>query len=135
MASAPRPGRVRNADTFTLSFTIDGVAYTLYPEELTAADASAVRRATRKEWGEPMSLRSLLDEMVTEDGTPNDGFDLDVLAVLAWLARRQQGDSVSLRAIAESITYSSDMDFGDDEAAPEDASAEDPLIPSSSDAD
>lgn len=132
MASAPRP-RARNTEPVTLAFTIDGVPHVLHPEELTAADASAVRRATRKEWGEPMSLRSLLNQMVSEDGSPSDGLDLDVLAVLAWLARRQQGDSVTLRAVAESIAYSSDLDFGD-EADEEDASTEDPTIPSSSDA-
>lgn len=103
-AQAPRPGAARraDADNTVLSIKIDGkVAYSLRPSDLSAKDASALRRETG------FSLAGLLGSAMRDP-------DIDVFAALAWLSRRQAGDIVSFDEVAEEFTYDRDYEQSDD---------------------
>lgn len=112
MATAPRPGVGRRAESAALSITIkvDEVAYTLWPGELTAADSSALRRATREQWGVPVSIQRLLSSVLagTDDTIEPD---IDAVAMVVWLARRQTGDPVTLDVVMASITFDSSFEI------------------------
>lgn len=116
MATAPQPGASRRAaaalDDIAITVVVDDVAHVFRPGEMSALDASALR----KEAG--MSLRSLLSQI-------NDDPDLDVVAAIVWLARRQAGNPASFTEVAEAISYQSTISAGDDAPAVE----EDPDSP------
>lgn len=92
----PRPRSAQNTGV-TVTIKLDGTSYVLRPNEISALDAAALRR----ECG--MSVRGLLN-------AANDDPDLDVLAGLVWLARRQAGEEVTYTDVAQGITYDSDLD-------------------------
>lgn len=109
MAQAPRPGAGRRAEAeaTTITIKVDDETYTVRPSELNAKLAGQLRKESS------MSVRSV---MVAAGEDP----DLDVIAALVWLARRQRGEDVSWDEVAEAISY--DSDFGaTDEPEPEDA--------------
>ncbi len=91
MAPAPDPGAARRAAAH-ITISVDGTIYTMRPSELSAADGAKVRAATG------MSLRSILAAAQTDP-------DLDVIAAVVWLARRQAGENVGFAEVAEAIGY------------------------------
>lgn len=113
MATAPRPaaGRRAEAEDTTITIKIDGESYTVRPSEVTAKMAGQLRKQSG------MSVRSV---MVAAGDDP----DLDVVAALVWLARRQRGEKVTWDEVAEAITYDSDLQTDaepevEDESSPE----------------
>lgn len=111
MATAPRPGGFRAADELTITIKVDGVAYTVRPDEVTANQVGQLRRVTG------FSLQTLMQVAA-------DSPDLDVIAALVWLARRQAGENVNYEKVAEAITYQSDIDSVDEPEAEDPASPE-----------
>lgn len=86
-----------------ITIRVDGVTYAIRSDDLTARDARDLRKQTG------MSFRAVM-EAATEDP------DIDIMAALVFLARRQDGDrKVTFDEIAEAITYSSEMEVGEDE--------------------
>lgn len=77
--------------------TVDGVDYDLDFSDLNAIDAKDFRR----EVGIPIA--SVL--------TGGVDADLDVIAGLVWLARRKNEPSLTYTAVAESISFTSDLDL------------------------
>lgn len=80
-------------------FTVDGVRYDLDLQEITGREAKEFRIAT----GEP--LRRALDLFLLN---PQD-VDIDTLAGIIWLARRQAGDLVDYDAVLGSVNYGTDF--------------------------
>lgn len=105
MAKAPRPGGDK-ADT-SITVSIDGVEYVCRPSDVTAKMAGQLR----KESG--MSVRAV---MVAAADDP----DLDVIAALVWLARRQTGEKVTWDEVADAITYDSEIGSAEGDAPDED---------------
>lgn len=128
MATAPRPGSTARDATPSITITIDDQPYTLHPGELSALDVSAARRATREVWGEPVSVQRLLTSVLAGTDETLEP-DIDAIAVIVWLARRQNGDPATLSEVMESITF--DSEFAVDS---EEAQDPDPLSPSASSA-
>ncbi|HEY9391367.1 MAG TPA: hypothetical protein VIR27_16580 [Mycobacteriales bacterium] len=91
-----RQTRRRSAIGAGVRVTLDGVAYTLHMGELSAMDASALRRETG------MSVAGLLSAIQSDP-------DIDILAAVVWLARRQDGDRVTFDEVASGIGYDSDL--------------------------
>lgn len=83
--------------------TIDGVHYDLDLGDITALDAKDFRR----EVGIP--LAAAMSEA--------EGVDIDVIAGLVWLVRRKTERGLSYTDVASTITFNSDIDFGDAEEA------------------
>lgn len=116
MATAPRPGAARRAEAenTTLTIKVDGQpTYTLRFNDLSAVDAAACRRETG------LSLAGVMQAGMKDP-------DLDVIAAIAWLARRQAGDDVPFEEVAAEFTYDRDYEQSDDEA---DAVPQDPDSP------
>lgn len=135
MATAPRPGVSARAEAAALTITIevDGTPHTLRPGELSALDVSAVRRATRELWGEPVSVQRLLSSVLAGEDDSLEP-DIDAVAVIVWLARRQTGEQCSLSDVMGSITFDTELGLGeeDDDADPL-GSSEGPSAPPSPD--
>jgi hypothetical protein len=107
MATAPRPGGARSGDDeLTITVKVDGEPYTVRPNDITANLVGQLRRVTG------FSLQALMQAAA-------DAPDLDVIAGLVWLARRQRGENVNYEKVAESISYSSEIESAD-EPEPED---------------
>ncbi len=106
----PRPAkRTKNAPVVTLK--VDDTEYVLRLDEISAADVMLCRRTTGR------SLQSL---MRAADEDP----DVDVIAVLVWLARRQAGESkLAFDDVLAEITYQAEIGVDDDE--PSDAADQD----------
>lgn len=85
MSLAPEPGQLQRqeAENASISFELAGKRYTIRPGEVPATLA----REFRKEVG--MSFRAAMVML-------NDDMDIDVLQALVWLARRQDGEKVTL---------------------------------------
>lgn len=87
--------------------TVDGERLVVRTGEVSAEDAAAMRRETG------MSLQSVL-RAATEDP------DVDVIAALVWLARRQAGTPQPFGDVARSIRYDTPIE-ADETAARDDA--------------
>lgn len=113
-ANAPRPGVGRRAEAAEVKIVVklDGEVHVLRPAEVNAKQSGMLRRQAG------MTLGGLMD-------AANENPDLDVVAMLVWLARLQAGDDVTFDEVAEAITFESDFAMGDDDDAPE----EDPTSP------
>jgi hypothetical protein len=100
MAKAPTPGRIHSpgANELSVKITIDGDAYTLYPNLLTADGVRAVREQTGS------SVRKLIT--MAEDDP-----DIDIIAALVWVARCQAGDDVDFATVAAAISYETKLDI------------------------
>lgn len=83
--------------------SVDGVDYDLDFSDLTAIDAKDFRR----EVGTP--LASVL--------TGGVDADIDVIAGLVWLARRKHQPSLTYTEVAQSISFTSDLDVNPVEEA------------------
>ena len=78
---------------------IDGVRYEFRHTEVSAVDTGELRRATG------MSFRKLMESAKSDA-------DIDVIAALVWLSRRQNGEpDVAYDTVAASIGYGSAFDF------------------------
>lgn len=83
---------------------VDGKLYVFSVSDASAEDAAALRRATG------MSLQGLF-RAALED------LDIDVVAALVWLVRRQQEPRLRYEAVAAEISYDTDIDFEDPDAS------------------
>ena len=111
---AARRSRARRAATGGLKITIGDRSWDLSPEaaleELSALDASSVRKATG------LSLSRLV-------AGAQDDPDIDTIAVLIFLAERQAGDyRITFQEVLESIHYGDTVKL--EEITPEDAAAQ-----------
>lgn len=80
---------------------VDGTDYAVRADEISAVDASLLRRQTG------MSVRAVMQ-------AADDDPDIDIVAALVWLARRQAGETgVRFEDVAAEITYGSDVAAGD----------------------
>lgn len=82
-----------------LAFTVDGKRYELNLDEITGRDAKAFRDTTG------MSFRRAVTMFVE---SPAD-VDLDTIAGIIWLARRQGGEQVAYDDVLGAITYTSNF--------------------------
>lgn len=89
--SASRP------ESKALALSVDGQKYTLAIDDLGPSDA----RMLRKEAG--MSIRQVF-ALTQEDA------DIDLVAAIVWLARRQGGEDITLDDVEKDITYSSKVE-------------------------
>jgi hypothetical protein len=97
MATAPKPGSTREPRVVLV--TVNGETYPFSPDEISAVDAASLRKATG------MSLRSVLDS-ATKDP------DIDVVAALLWLSRRQNGEpNLPYDAVAAEVHYTSKFEL------------------------
>jgi hypothetical protein len=94
-----------------ITVSVDGVKYSLFPQELSARDTTDVRRATG------MSFRFLMEAAGKDP-------DLDVVAAVVWLARRQAGESVTFDEVANAIGYDANIENVTDPVEPEPDSPE-----------
>jgi hypothetical protein len=94
----------KGEDAGTITVKVDGEPYTLHLADLGPLDTLAVR----KEAG--MSLRQVL-------ANAKDDPDIDIIAVIVWLARRHDGEAgLTLVKAAEGLTYSTDYEAADEPA-------------------
>lgn len=103
MATAPRPGKVRQeeereqAKRLVNRIIVRGEELLLRHADLGPADAELVRRETG------MTLRSMLATAMGE------AVDFDVIAALWWLAQRKQGLDVSYEATVAAFPSYADV--------------------------
>lgn len=92
----------------TLSVKVHGQEYSVRLEDCTAKDVSDCRRETG------VSLQDVFGQISSSP-------DLDSVAALVWLARRQSGErELSFRAVALTINYGTEIEIvGDEEDEPE----------------
>lgn len=89
-------------DPAVLTITIDGTEHKFRPSDVSAVQAGEVRKATG------MSFKAILQMAMADP-------DIDVLAALVWMARRQAGEDVSYEEVAKSITYGTDVTTSEDD--------------------
>lgn len=104
MAAPPNPHP-------TLTIDVNGKRYTMRTSEMTARDAAMLRKQTG------MSARLLLSAAATDP-------DIDVIAAIVWLARRQTGEDVTFDEVASEIGYDLEIQLaaepaGEDPDSPE----------------
>lgn len=84
-----------------LSVKLNGQAYTVREGDLTSMDTMALRRETG------LSFVALMQAFFTSP-------DIDLVAALVWLARRQAGEThLPFEVVASEIDYDSDVDVVD----------------------
>lgn len=106
MAKAPRPGTTGDKPETTL--ILDGVKYPFRLAEVTARDSGALRKACG------ISLRAAVAAL-------KDDPDIDIIAALVWLSRRQNGEpNVSYDEVAEAIGYDTEFAYEGLQEADED---------------
>lgn len=94
------------ANDLGLTISVNGKNYTVREGDLTALDTMALRRETG------MSFVSLMQAFATSP-------DIDLIAALAWLARRVDGERMLTYAeVAAEIDYDIEVDVVE-EAGPE----------------
>jgi hypothetical protein len=101
MAKAPRPGAGKRAavERSVYKITIDGTAHYLRLGEVSAIETGELRRATG------FGLRHLGYALLADP-------DIDVVAGVVWLARRQAGErSLPYDTVAGAITYDTAIDI------------------------
>lgn len=82
-----------------LVFTVDGKRHELNLEEITGRDAKEFRTTTG----------TAFRRAVTMFVTAPDDVDIDIIAGIIWLARRQAGETVDYDAVLESVNYGTDF--------------------------
>lgn len=98
MAARTTKARPKSASDSTISVIVNGQTFVLDVENCTAIDASDVRRRLG------LSLRGL---MAAAEEDP----DIDIVACLVWLARRQAGEeSLTFDEVASGIDYSAEVE-------------------------
>ncbi len=92
-----------------LTIDVNGKRYTMRTSEMTARDSALLRKQTG------MSARLLLAAAAKDP-------DLDVVAAIVWLARRQAGEAdVTFDEVAAEIGYDLDIQQVDDESEDEES--------------
>lgn len=105
MAKAPPPGG-KTAGEITI--IVDGTKHPVRVDEITARDTGDLRRATGS------SLKTVLRSM-------SNDMDIDTIAALVWLSRRQNGEPhLDYDIVASSINYLTDWDNADEADEDED---------------
>lgn len=101
------PPRPRQPGTSAaLIIRVDDVEYAVRPDEITAMDASTIRRAVG------MSFRALMEAAQADP-------DIDVIAALVWMARRQAGEpNLDYATVAAEIRYDSAFDLDERDVGP-----------------
>lgn len=109
MATAPRPGAAKEKETeaATITVNVDGTPYVCRPAEVTARIAGDLRRQSG------LSVRGVM-------AAAGEDPDLDTIASLVWIARRQAGEYVTWDEVADGITYTSDISSSDEAPTDED---------------
>lgn len=102
MATAPTPGAARRAAAH-MSMTVDGTTYTVRLAEISAAHATLYRKETGG------SLRAIIASAGTDP-------DIDTVATIMWLARRQAGDDVTYAEVADGVRYDADIEVVEEPA-------------------
>jgi hypothetical protein len=100
MARAPRPGAGKRAaqQQNVYKVTLDGTTHFLRLGEVSAVETAELRRLTG------FGLRHLGYVILSDP-------DIDVIAAVVWLARRQAGErSLPLDQVARAITYDSEIE-------------------------
>lgn len=92
-----------------LTITVDDVVYDIRLANLTAIDAKDFRAAVGVSLAQAISDGSL---------------DLDIVAGLIWLVRRQRERGLAYSKVAKEITYESNLDFSTPDAEVVDDSPE-----------
>jgi hypothetical protein len=86
-----------------LAISVNGTVHHFRLADATAIDARDCRRATG------LGLPSLL-------ASAAENPDIDIVAAIVWLARRQAGDrAVTFERVAKDIGYDADISVADDE--------------------
>jgi hypothetical protein len=101
MARAPRPGAGKRAaqQQNVYKVTLDGTAHYLRLREVSAIETGELRRATG------FGMRHLGYALVADP-------DIDVVAGVVWLARRQAGErSLPYDTVAGAITYDTEVEI------------------------
>lgn len=95
----PPPRPRKNSPAVVLRMTVDGTTHNLRVNEISALDAAALRRATG------MSFAAVMR-------AAQDDADIDVVAALIWLARRQNGEEhLTYETVAADLDYGAELDF------------------------
>lgn len=82
---------------------VNGVRYSLDPDEMNALDVADLRLATGMSFGRLM-------ETLGEDP------DIDIIAAVVWLARRQHGEpKIKYRLVVQEINYLTELDFSEND--------------------
>lgn len=99
MAKAPPPRKPDQEEgTGRIVIKVDGVEYPLRVDEITAADAGALRQSTG------LSVRAVTQAAEVDP-------DIDIIAALVFLSRRQNGaKSLAYAAVADAISYRSTIE-------------------------
>jgi hypothetical protein len=94
---APQRGKSKTKDTAPdFIVVVDGDEYPIHLNEISAFDATGLRHATG------MSVAGVLSQLFSDGGDA----DIDLVAALVWLSRRQQGEQpLSYEKVARGITY------------------------------
>ena len=101
----PRPAK-KSDDSPAIKATIDGTDYVVRPDEVSAQLMGEIRNTCGRTFA---SVMGDLSADRPEDST----FDYDTLAILAFVATRQAGDTrTSYASIAKTITYGSTVEVG-----------------------
>lgn len=93
------------SDSAALAITVDGTTHTIRMGRLTAIDAKDFRAAVG------VSLAQAI--------TGGSG-DLDVIAGLVWLVRRQRERGLAYAKVAKEMTYESDIEMAEADTPTED---------------
>lgn len=112
---AAAKGKGKRGDGGTvITVKVDGVPYTLHTADLGPLDTLAVRQAAG------MSLRQVLANAQADP-------DIDVLAVIVWLARRHAGEpALSFADAVEELSYDTDYDVEEEGATPAEEDGDSP---------
>lgn len=112
--------KAKQADKPDFVMELDGTPYPIRMSEITGLDSAAFRRATGG-----LSLIGTI-RAIAKNGA--NGADLDIVAALAWISRRQHGEpTLDFEEVAEAIGYESSFDLLDgDEGAEAAAEVPDP---------
>ena len=88
-------------DATVIAITVDDTTYKLRHDDVKGSDAMAFRQQMG------MSFRKAI-ELCQEDA------DIDLIAGLIWLARRQDGDKkITLEEVADGLSYGSNISSSD----------------------
>lgn len=97
----PPPDVSKQKAATEITIVVDQQRYVLRANEISALDAMALRNETG------ISVRALLQ-------SAQDDPDIDVIAGLVWLARRQAGETkLTFATVAEHLTYDADLEIGE----------------------
>ncbi len=108
------PVRTTTTEEPLLHVKVEGTSYRLFKSRMTAVDIGDLRRSTG------LTLASLLLALSEE-------FDIDVIAAVMWLSRRQNGEpKLTYESVAAALGYDVTIENGALPAAEEPAEDDSP---------